>query len=458
MMTEWTKAVAGRALAGCFAVLCMASVAHADAKLMFKCPRVDAGDIEGTYFKTKLYQGLDGFFFRGDRDIQTSYAHGSDSLSGLGRLSAAFKARGAKLVYMPVADKALISTAELGPMVKIPDEYQPDFAADDFEGFLADMRRQGVLIADILEARKQLSPEGPFYFARDLHWRPQGARIGAAAIKAALANDPDYAELTKKEYASTDLHKQQPLASPMLQALQRMCADKLPQENVDLFQTEASGAAASDLLGGDDTTPVALVGTSYSDVDAFNFVGFLEEALGLEVANYAISGGGAFTSLQSYVQSGALDKAPPKYVVWENPAYNRLDEEGGTYFRQIIPAVYGACSGDTRLLEKTVHVDRAASATIAITGSPDVLGHRFYFALQASASDIRTLSLELNHEGGDGETFAIARSDRLPPSDRFFVEVSDDIPSPLRELVVKGQPDRPTDFTVDLCKEPENAP
>src|SRR5690348_4691436 len=102
MVIDRTKRVGCRLAACALAFLVSAAAAHADNRLMFKCPRVDAGDIEGTYFKTKLYQGLDGFFFRDDRDIQTSYAHGSDSLSELGRLGAAFKARGAKLVYMPV--------------------------------------------------------------------------------------------------------------------------------------------------------------------------------------------------------------------------------------------------------------------------------------------------------------------------------------------------------------------
>src|SRR4029079_5441227 len=106
---------------------------------------------------------------------------------------------------------------------------------------------------------------------RDQHWQPAGARVAAAAVRAALDGDPDYQGLTRKTYETKDLGRQEPMPSAMLFALQRMCKDTLPQEKTEAFETTAGEATAGDLLGGDESTPVDLVGTSFSDIDNLNF-------------------------------------------------------------------------------------------------------------------------------------------------------------------------------------------
>jgi alginate biosynthesis protein AlgX len=295
-----------------------------------------------------------------------------------------------------------------------------------------------------------------FFFARDFHWRPEGARAAAFAVKTRLVGDPVFDELPKTGYVTTDAKRAEPFRSAMLRALQRLCTDDLPQEKAELYETVAGGESGGvDLFGGDGTTPVALIGTSFSDIETFNFVGFLQEALGLEVANYAISGGGAFTAMESYTHAGSLETAPPKLLVWENPAYDRLDGVGVSQFRQIIPSVYGYCEGAARLAETTVHIEAGGTAAMPIK-TPDITGSGYYLALKASDTAIRNLQFDIRYANGDGEIFAISRSDRAKASERFFVEFSDDIPSAVSEVGIAGQPDRPTDFTVQLCKAPED--
>jgi alginate biosynthesis protein AlgX len=436
------------------ALLSLGSVARAEGKVLFKCPRIDAGEIEGNFLKSRVHQGTDGWFLREGSDLQEFFELGGADLSYMGRFAAALRAKGVKLVYLPVPPKAIIQPNRIGPSLK-PEDYAPDTARDDFETALAEWRQQGVVAVDVLKSPVKLAANEDFFFGRDQHWQPTGARIAAAAVKAALADDPDYQALDKKTYETKDLGRAEPRPSAMLTALQRMCNDTLPQEKSEVFETTAGEAGASDLLGGDGTTPVALVGTSFSDIEAFNFVGFLQEALGLEVANYAISGGGAFTAIESYVNSDALEQAPPKYILWENPGYDRLDGEGISEFRQMIPAVFGYCDGALRLSESKVHVDANGSAVVPIAAAEPVSGHDYYLAMRAGDAGIRSISLTIDHADGDGEFFAIARSDRAKASDRFFVEFSDDIPAPVKSVTLSGQPDRPVDFTVQLCKSPK---
>jgi alginate biosynthesis protein AlgX len=440
------------AVAGIVAVTSPA--AASDSTALFKCPRIDAGEIEGNFLKSHVHQGANGWFLREGSDLQEFFELGDVDLTYMGRFAAALRAKGVKLVYLPVPPKAIIQPDRVGSALK-PEDYSADVAHADFETALAEWRRQGVVAVDVLNAPLKLGANDDFFFGRDQHWKPAGARIAAAAVKAALSDDPDYQGLDKKTYQTKDLGQTQPLASAMLTALQRMCTDTLPQEKSEVYETTAGQATANDLLGASDTTPVALIGTSFSDLEAFNFVGFLEEALGLEVANYAISGGGAFTSMESYVNSDALEKAPPKFLVWENPGYDRLDGEGISEFRQMIPAVYGYCDGGQRLAETKIHIEAKGSAVVPLAAGEPVQGHRYYLAMRAGDAGVRSMTLTIDHVDGDGEFFAVTRSDRAKASDRFFVEFSDDIPAAVKSVTISGQPDRPVDFAVQLCKAPK---
>jgi alginate biosynthesis protein AlgX len=445
--------------AGLAAILPQGNSAAAAEKPVFNCPRVAAGEIEGVYLKGRVYQGNRGWFFREESDLKEFFTYGQDGLAYVARFVAALGSRGVKLVYMPVPPKALMQPARIGSQVKVPEDYSPDVAAAEFEASLADWRKVGVVTADLLKAPMKLDPERDFFFARDQHWRPIGARIAASAVRAAVAGDADYAALPKTKYVTKDLNQQMPMNSTMLVALQRLCQDTLPQEKDELFETDAAasdgGDGGGDLLGNDAPTPVALVGTSFSDLEQFNFVGFLEEALGLEVANYAISAGGAFTSILSYTHSDAIDTAPPKYLVWENSGYDRLDGDGITVFRQLIPAVYGYCDGDRKLSESTLEIAAGGSATLPIAAPEPISGHRFYLAMRAGDQSIRDMTITIDNANGDGEVFSIARSDRAKLTDRFFVEFSDDITAPVKSVTVAGQPDRAIKLDVQLCKVPE---
>src|SRR4028118_33004 len=111
-------------------------------------------------------------------------------------------------------------------------------------------------------------------------------------------------------------------------AIQRFCVEMLPLEPMQVFESSTEASSATDLFGDDATTPVAVVGTSYTGIPEFNFDGFLSEFSGLSVANYAIRGGGAFLALLNFSHTPSVRERPPKVLVWENPIYNQLDREG----------------------------------------------------------------------------------------------------------------------------------
>jgi len=426
----------------------------AQAAPRFSCPDVEAGKIEGNYFKNRIFQGLDGWFYREGSDVQDFYSYGPDTLSFIGRFASALKQRDVQLVVMPVPPKGIIDAEFAGPSIGA-DTFDPHMATAEMENLLVALKGVGVLPVDVIAA-SAATKQANFFFARDLHWRPEGAQIGAQAVRKALEADPTYAELSKKTYQTSVVAKDQPMRSAVLQALQRMCVDTLPQERTDLYETAAGEATADDLLGGDAATPVALVGTSFSDLETFNFAGFLSQALELEVANFAVSGGGSFTSILGYTMSNSLEEMPPKFLVWENPAYNRLDADGIGYFRQIIPATLGYCEGAARLTETKLSLPAGATKVFPVpAGAKDITGHDYYLAIRASDPGIKHMTIDVDYADGDGETFVINRSDRQKPSERFFLEFSDDIPASVSRVTIAAAPDRAVDLDIQLCHAPQ---
>ena len=100
---------------------------------------------------------------------------------------------------------------------------------------------------------------------------------------------------------------------------------------------------------------VALAGTSFSDIEAINFGGFVSEYSGLDVTNLAISGGNQFVSIQSYLTSKQFADDPPDFLVWENPIYNNIGEFGDAPLLELIAAASTACSLGGGQSEQKIH-------------------------------------------------------------------------------------------------------
>src|SRR5262249_3225623 len=97
------------------ALAAVTSAALADDKLQFKCPRIDAGEIETPYLKTRVHQGTQGWFLREGSDLEEFFETSAADLGFLGRFTAALAARGTKLVYLPVPPKAVVQPERIGP-------------------------------------------------------------------------------------------------------------------------------------------------------------------------------------------------------------------------------------------------------------------------------------------------------------------------------------------------------
>ncbi|WP_181702171.1 alginate O-acetyltransferase AlgX-related protein [Chthonobacter albigriseus] len=419
---------------------------------LYACPDISVRSPATSFFDNPVYEGKDGWFFRLKNDVDDFTLQAPQAVGMMSRLAKALQARGVTLVYMPIPNRGMTDGAKMPEGIEDGIVYDGDVARTQFHETVATFRSAGVPTVDILKTMADVKLAGDFHFARDIHWRPEGAKVSAESVATELKQIAVYGELTKKAFASADTGEAE-LASAMRSALQSLCTDKLDVEKLNRFETEAAEISADDLLGGDDSEgpPVAIVGTSYSDLPEFNFAGFLAEALQVDVANYAISGGGTFTAFMQWSHSDLIDGPLPKFLLWENPVGYRLDGDGITNFRQLIPAVKGSCAGKGSLHQATLTLKPGEPATVELPETVSVAGHDSYLAMSVSDRQLRTLKISLDHRDGDGEDVALTRPDRMGDTDRAFLELSDDFAAPLKSITVSAPVKAETTVTLDVC-------
>lgn len=185
------------------------------------------------------------------------------------------------------------------------------------------LKEKNIPVVDVYDAFRQAPDRDALFLKTDTHWTPAGARVAAQAIARTLAASipgvlsSDAIFNTKKGETrdhSGDLMRYIPLGS--IQVPGAPAADRL-----EIFSTEKAAAdgAASESLFGEESLPVALVGTSYSANPSWNFAGFLKEALKTDVLNAADEGRGPFVTMDAYLKSNPFLETPPKVVIWEIP-------------------------------------------------------------------------------------------------------------------------------------------
>ena len=85
-----------------------------------------------------------------------------------------------------------------------------------------------------------------------------------------------------------------------------------------------AGNPSSSRLGMRVPQNLMLVGTSYSRIDDWNFVGFLKEALHSDILSIAVEAKGPFQAMDEFLASDALQDPALTTVVWEFPVRTLL--------------------------------------------------------------------------------------------------------------------------------------
>ncbi len=397
-------------------------------------------------------EGVNGVFFRVLADLRMRHPMEDAVMARIGALSDALDARGTTLIYVTVPTKSQAMPQFLPPLAA---DYAFDSATatlvyDDIIDRLAD---HNVLAPDILAVLAGADPDTPPFFQADFHWTSDGARLAAEAIGEVIKAQPFYADLDLSEYRTTALEPT-PAFSTMRRTLQAYCIDELPRVEALAHLTEevaGSGEAASDIFAGDsDQVEIVLVGTSFSDSPLGNFAGYLSEYSGLDVVNYAVTGGNQYGAMTSYLTSRDFANNPPRFLIWENPIYNNLAQFGPDPLEELIAAAGETCTTILPATQTDANTLSADLSGISLQSGDVILAD---FGTDGPREALFTLTTAT----GIVRSALIQRSDRMLASGRFFKPLASIFHPDFRTLTVTF--DRPVSdlSTLTLCSANKDA-
>ncbi|MGH1374051.1 MAG: alginate O-acetyltransferase AlgX-related protein [Cellvibrionaceae bacterium] len=282
-----------------------------------KDPNSYRGDFLRSF--TGLQSGSDGWLFR-EQDLRTSFGPEKDNYKHLRQLRSKLAERGVTLVMVPIPSRSLVHPEYLGGV-----SFDRTAAAASYKQFLQRLRRSDIVVPE-LERLIDQPADKPMFFARDHHWNHHGARTIARLTAASIRQQENYSSIERTLHETTLVSKAHNDGS-YSRAANKLCDSGFKSEPYKIYQT----AAMSDDLFGDVSVAsisISLVGTSNSSGKLrLNFDGFLSQYAKTGVLNMAESGGGYAKAIESYLASRDFQNSPPRFLVWEFPAYYRLNDE-----------------------------------------------------------------------------------------------------------------------------------
>lgn len=225
--------------------------------------------------------------------------------------------QGISLLVAVVPDKSRIASSQLC------DLRRPAQLQDRVVAWVDELKKQGVDAVDLAPALQPLGAEA--FLRTDTHWSEAGASAAAKAVAQQVKAMGITATPSKAYEVTVQSPERRPGDLVRLAGLEWLPLTSQPApENVATSQINAkadeTSAGADDLddLFGDSNLPnVALIGTSFSRNS--NFGGFLEQALGASIGNFAKDGGEFSGGANTYFNNPAFAQTPPKLVIWEIP-------------------------------------------------------------------------------------------------------------------------------------------
>ncbi|WP_406720780.1 hypothetical protein RPE78_12875 [Thioclava litoralis] len=404
-------------------------------------------------------EGKDGVFYRLATDLTLGQDLSPAAVEAVARLSAALEEAGTTLIFAPVPTKA-----EAMPEA-LPDdlsalEYDWASAQQEYRQSIRALRARGVITADLLHGMlEDIGPEDvarygtgqvPLFFRSDYHWTSEGARRAARQIAGQMRQQANYDALPKTTFETVSIGAREGF-STMRRTMQMRCRQALPEVETMGFDTtpvaDPSQTADEPLdifADADEQVPVVLLGTSFSDNPTNNFAGWIEQYSDLEVLNYAVTGGGQFGALLSYLTSDDYARQRPAFIVWESPIYADIMQFGSGPMEELVAAA-DAKSCSHKLVLHDVDGTLEAQLNGSTFGTSDAIFARF------GDEGPRKATFVLRTESGIERQYHFRRGDRLRATGNFWLSLAPYSQTPLNSVRVTF--DRPVNngSSLSLC-------
>ncbi len=389
----------------------------------------DAASYRGEWFY-RLHAGPDGWLLRDD-DLETEFTLNPRTLTYLRRLNEALRAQGVTLVVAAQPPRGVALPPDGVP------GYRPGDVLERYREVRGALQSAGLVVTDLATVARDTPG---YFFRRDHHWTPDGARSSAEAVAAAIANTPSFASTTfVPQTFRTEVVRNEAQRGSFGEAVGRICGRAPPAETFTRYRTVAETGSGDDLFSAV-APPVALVGTSNSARNDLNFAGFLAEASGLEVLNASLIGGGPEAALDAYLRSATFREARPAFLVWEFATLFDVPQDP-LFYRQLVPSVRGACTQ----AESRASATRPLGQTVPLLRG--VRGDTGFLALNVSDLSQTAFDVRLEYRNGRRETVRLERPARERNDGRFFLELG----GPLRAATLLVPADAEGTVEARVC-------
>lgn len=426
------------------------------------CPRAsDPQSYAGSKFLSDfkvLIDGRNGWLFRTGLDLVTQFNVDDDTLAQLHRLSDALRQRGTQIVMVYQPPRGLMDSDELTPMQRRG--YNLQSVRSSYAGVLQRMRNEGGLIVPPLDQMVNENKGYDYYFRRDHHWTAAGAQHTAEVVAATMKKLPGFSAIPHKQF-STRTNGVIGKPGTLQKVATQLCGGVYSMQYEPIYTTDPVGGDS--LLGDTKQPDVVLVGTSNSDtLGGYNFSGYLEENLGVDVLDVAITGGSFEGSLLHYLASKEFQAHPPKYIIWETPYQDFPDSEQSAYkvVRQAIPLVNNGCKGKTPVMSKTMELHQGNNELLFNGGGSirPLVGRNYQLEFQFSDPAVKDLAAEVWYFSGLKESLKLHFKQYVDNGGRFDAELRTDRPDYAAgtvmgiTMVVDQAPAKPLSVTAQMCE------
>ena len=223
--------------------------------------------------------------------------------------------RDIRLVVLIVPAKARVYPEKL-------ERYEyPSYLKNRYAAFCKTIRGLDIPVPNTLSILTSSKKEGFPFLRTDTHWSPYGVDMVARGVASEVQPILESESVRRKDYTRKpddevvhrgDLMNFLPLG-PFTDTLG-------PEPDRVVTRTTVKPDGSEGGLFGELTTPVVLVGTSYSAGNLWDFPGALEAALGVDILDSSTEGEGPFIPMRDFLtEIGNRTDINFKVVLWEIP-------------------------------------------------------------------------------------------------------------------------------------------
>ncbi len=298
-----------------------------------------------------IHVGTAGWLYR-SLDFRMDYTMPEKTMNYMKRVNEALKAKGVDLYVVLQPSRAMVVPGHIDPN-DVQEGYDPKVAKRNYQALISELQSNGIQTTDLSNPPNDFE----YFFRGDPHWRREGSMWTAKQMASLILQNQFFNGREPEKFSNEITWWLESEKGEFDEFVDKFCGVDIPPERRPMWATTAlAGEASEASLFGDVTYPgIAIVGTSNTAHEQdFNFVGSLKQELSADIRNKAVAAGGFAGSSLLFYASDEFHEHTPKIVIWEFLSHHIFDDYIG--FRQMLPAIYGACSEQEALAVATTKI------------------------------------------------------------------------------------------------------